>query len=154
MTDLRQRACYRHFTTINTRWHDNDVYGHVNNVVFYGFFDSAVNSVLIEHGGLDIHAGPVIGLVVSSGCDYHAPVAFPEPIEVALAVSRLGNSSVQYQLAVFREGQALACATGRFVHVFVDRLQRRPAPIPERLRLALSELVSDCQPSSNKDLEP
>lgn len=154
MTDATPRDNYKHFTTITTRWHDNDLYGHVNNIVYYGFFDSAVNSVLIEHGGLDIHDGPVIGLVVSSSCDYHASVAFPERIEVALAVSKLGNSSVHYQLAVFQEGQALACATGRFVHVFVDRLQRRPAPIPERLRLALSELVGDCLPSSNKELEP
>ncbi|MCT9826640.1 acyl-CoA thioesterase [Pseudomonas veronii] len=143
MTDLRQRDRYKHFTPITTRWHDNDLYGHVNNVIYYGFFDSAVNGVLIERGGLDIHNGVVIGLVVSSSCDYHAPVAFPQRLEVALAVSRLGNSSVQYQLAVFCEGQALACATGRFVHVFVDRLECRPVPIPKRLRLALSELTCD-----------
>lgn len=153
MTDLKQRDSYRHFTPITTRWHDNDLYGHLNNIVYYGLFDTAVNSVLIKHGGLDIHGGAVIALVVSSGCDYHAPVAFPERIEVALAVSKLGNSSVHYQLAIFREGQVQACATGRFVHVFVDRLQRRPAPIPERLRLALSELVVDCLPNLNKDLE-
>jgi acyl-CoA thioester hydrolase len=154
MTNVTQRDSYRHFTTITTRWRDNDLYGHVNNVVYYGFFDSAVNSALIELGGLDIHGGPVIGLVVSSSCDYHAPVAFPERIEVALAVSKLGNSSVHYQLAVFREGQPRACATGRFVHVFVDRHERRPVPIPERLRLALSELICDCLTSSNKELEP
>ena len=154
MTDLRQRAHYRHFTPITTRWHDNDLYGHVNNVVYYGFFDSAVNAMLIERGGLDIHEGEVIGLVVGSSCDYHAPVAFPQRLEVALAVSKLGNSSVHYQLAVFAEGQATACATGRFVHVFVDRLQRRPASIPERLRQALSELIDDCLPSTSKELEP
>lgn len=154
MTGLRHRDSYRRFIPISTRWHDNDLYGHLNNVVYYGLFDTAVNSMLIKHGGLNIHDGPVIALVVSSGCDYHAPVSFPERIEVALAVSRLGNSSVHYQLAVFREGQALACATGRFVHVFVDHLQRRPAPVPERLRLALSELVGDCLLSSNKELEP
>lgn len=154
MTDPRQRERYRHFTPITTRWHDNDLYGHLNNVVYYGFFDSAVNAMLIERGGLDIHDGALIALVVNSGCDYHAPVAFPQRLEVALAVSRLGNSSVHYQLAVFAEGQALACATGRFVHVFVDRLQRRPAPIPERLRLALSELIGDCPASMNKELAP
>jgi acyl-CoA thioester hydrolase len=153
MTVLMQRDNYKHFTTITTRWHDNDVYGHVNNVVYYSYFDSAVNSVLIERGGMDIHAGPVIGLVVRSSCDYHAPVAFPERVEVALAVSKLGNSSVHYQLAVFREGHSQACATGRFVHVFVDRHERRPVPIPERLRLTLSELICDCLPSSNKELE-
>lgn len=87
MTNFKQRDSYRHFTPITTRWHDNDLYGHLNNVVYYGFFDTAVNGVLIEQGGLDIYDGPVIGLVVSSGCDYHAPVAFPERIEVALAVS-------------------------------------------------------------------
>jgi acyl-CoA thioester hydrolase len=154
MTDLTQRDSYRLFTTITTRWHDNDLYGHVNNVIYYGFFDSAVNSALIERGGLDIHAGPVIGLVVSSSCDYHAPVVFPERIEVALAVSKLGNSSVHYQLAVFREGQPQACATGRFVQVFVERSERRPVQIPERLRQVLSELTCDCLPSSNKELEP
>ncbi|MNC42107.1 thioesterase family protein [Pseudomonas sp. P5_109] len=153
MTDFRQRDSYRHFNTITTRWHDNDIYGHVNNVVYYGFFDSAVNRVLVEHGGLDIHNGPIIGLVVSSSCDYHASVAFPECIEVALAVSKLGNSSVHYQLAVFREGQPLACAVGRFVHVFVKRREQRPVPIPERLRRVLSELMCDCLPSSNKELE-
>lgn len=154
MTDFRERANYSHFTSITTRWHDNDVYGHVNNVVYYSFFDSAVNNVLIGEGGLDIHGGPVIGLVVSSSCDYHAPVAFPERIEVALAVSKLGRSSVHYQLAVFREGQALASATGRLVHVFVDRIERCPVPIPERLRVALGELICNLSASTTKDLEP
>lgn len=153
MTDLRLRNSYRHFNTIATRWHDNDLYGHVNNVVYYGFFDSAVNRMLVEDGGLDIHHGPVIGLVVSSSCDYHASVAFPERIDVALAVSKMGNSSVHYQLAVFREGQPLACAVGRLVHVFVDRRERRPVPIPERLHRVLSELMGDCQSSSNKEHE-
>ncbi|HBM62853.1 MAG TPA: thioesterase [Pseudomonas sp.] len=140
MSYLRQREHYRHFTPITTRWHDNDVYGHVNNVVYYSFFDSAVNRLLVREGGLDIDQGRVIALVVSSACDYQAPVAFPHDIEVGLAVSRLGNTSVHYQLAVFLAGQPLACATGRFVHVFVDREGRRPVPVPECLRRVLSEL--------------
>ena len=140
MSVHRQRDYYRHFTPIATRWHDNDAYGHVNNVVYYGFFDSAVNRLLIEQGGLDIHHGAAIALVVSSACDYQSSVAFPQGIEVGLAVSRLGNTSVQYQLAVFIQGQSLACATGRFVHVFVDRQGRRPVPVPARLRQVLSEL--------------
>ncbi|MBF8720134.1 acyl-CoA thioesterase [Pseudomonas guariconensis] len=143
MDETRQRQRYRHFTTITTRWHDNDLYGHVNNVIYYGFFDSAVNRLLVEHAGLDIHAGPVIALVVSSNCQYHASVAFPQPIEVGLAISRLGNSSVHYQLAVFREAHEQACATGNFVHVFVDRDSRRPTPIPSRLRQVLSDLLQD-----------
>lgn len=135
------RADFRHFQSITTRWHDNDLYGHVNNVVYYSFFDSAVNRYLIEQGGLDIHNGEVVGFVVSSSCDYFASVAFPERIDVGLRVGKLGNSSVQYELAIFKEGDDEACAAGRFVHVFVDRASNRPAPIPERLRAALAELV-------------
>ncbi len=140
MSPYRQREHYRHYTPITTRWHDNDVYGHVNNVVYYSFFDSAVNRLLVREGGLDIDQGRVIALVVSSACDYQAPVAFPHDIEVGLVVSRLGNTSVHYQLAVFLAGQPLACATGRFVHVFVDREGRRPVPVPDCLRHVLSEL--------------
>ncbi|ADR61192.1 MULTISPECIES: acyl-CoA thioesterase [Pseudomonas] len=140
MSPYRQREHYRHYTPITTRWHDNDVYGHVNNVVYYSFFDSAVNRLLVREGGLDIDQGRVIALVVSSACDYQAPVAFPHDIEVGLVVSRLGNTSVHYQLAVFLAGQPLACATGRFVHVFVDREGRRPVPVPDCLRRVLSEL--------------
>ena len=135
-----RRADYAHFQPITTRWHDNDVYGHVNNVVYYGFFDSAVNTYLIEVGGLDIHEGEVIGFVVSSSCDYFASIAFPERIEVGLRVGKLGNSSVQYELAIFRAGEEQACAAGRFVHVFVDRASNRPVPIPENLRQALARL--------------
>ena len=152
MSDPKQRDSYRHFTTIATRWHDNDVYGHVNNVLYYSFFDSAVNRLLIERGGLDIHHGPVIGLVVSSSCDYLAPVAFPQPIEVGLAVTRLGNSSVSYQLALFAEGQAQASALGRFVHVFVSRQDRRSVPIPPQLRGALHEWLGHCLPFPNMEL--
>ena len=138
-----RRADYVHFQPITTRWHDNDVYGHVNNVVYYGFFDSAVNTYLIEVGGLDIHEGPVIGFVVSSACDYFASIAFPDAIEVGLRVGKLGNSSVQYELAIFRAGEEQACAAGRFVHVFVDRASNRPVSIPEPLRSALERLLAD-----------
>ncbi|MBF7731470.1 acyl-CoA thioesterase [Pseudomonas sp. N040] len=135
------RDDYRHFQPITTRWHDNDVYGHVNNVVYYSFFDSAVNTYLIEAGGLDIHAGEVVGFVVSSSCDYFASIAFPERIEVGLRVGKLGNSSVQYELAIFKHGEEQACAAGRFVHVFVERDSNRPTSIPESLRAALARLM-------------
>jgi acyl-CoA thioester hydrolase len=135
------RADYRLFQPVTTRWHDNDLYGHVNNVVYYSYFDSAVNSFLIERGGLDIHDGQVVGFVVSSSCDYFASIAFPERIEVGLRVARLGNSSVQYELAIFKAGEDEACAAGRFVHVFVDRQSNRPVAIPDALRLALETLL-------------
>ncbi|KIP98361.1 MULTISPECIES: thioesterase family protein [Pseudomonas] len=134
------REHYRHFLPITTRWHDNDLYGHVNNVTYYSYFDSAVNTYLIEVGGLDIHRGEVVGFVVSSSCDYFASIAFPERIEIGLRVGNLGNSSVQYELAVFKEGEQQACAAGRFVHVFVDRSSNRPVAIPQTLRLAMDAL--------------
>ncbi|MGQ7959810.1 acyl-CoA thioesterase [Pseudomonas sp. SP16.1] len=135
------RGDYRHFQPITTRWHDNDLYGHVNNVTYYGYFDSAVNAYLIAEGGLDIHAGEVVGFVVSSACDYFASIAFPDAIEVGLRVGKLGNSSVQYELAVFKAGEQQACAAGRFVHVFVERASNRPVPIPARLRGAMERLL-------------
>lgn len=135
------RRDYPHFQPITTRWHDNDIYGHVNNVTYYSYFDSAVNAYLIEVGGLDIHNGEVVGFVVSSSCDYFASIAFPERIEIGLRVAKLGNSSVQYELAVFKQGEEQACAAGRFVHVFVERASNRPLPIAERLRTALAALL-------------
>jgi acyl-CoA thioester hydrolase len=135
-----QRANYRHFQPITTRWHDNDIYGHVNNVTYYSFFDSAVNTYLIERGGLDIHDGAVVGFVVSSSCDYFASIAYPDLIEIGLRVAKLGNSSVQYELAVFKSGEDDACAAGRFVHVFVDRVSNQPVPIPDALRRAMALL--------------
>jgi len=134
------RADYRHFQPITTRWHDNDIYGHVNNVVYYSYFDSAVNAYLIERGGLDIHEGEVVGFVVSSSCDYFASIAFPDALDVGMRVRKLGNSSVQYELAIFKQGEDEACAAGRFVHVFVDRASNRPTPIPDELRQALDAL--------------
>ncbi|MAB99831.1 MULTISPECIES: thioesterase family protein [unclassified Pseudomonas] len=135
------RDDYKRFQAITTRWHDNDIYGHVNNVTYYSYFDSAVNSYLIEVGGLDIHGGDVVGFVVSSSCDYFASIAFPERIELGLRVGKLGNSSVQYELAVFKEGEEQACAAGRFIHVFVDRESNRPVPIPADLRAALEAIL-------------
>lgn len=135
------RGDYGYFTPITTRWHDNDLYGHVNNVTYYGYFDSVANHFLIHEGGLDIHHGPVIGLVVSSGCRYHAAVAYPEKLEGALRVNRLGNSSVEYGVAVFREGEDDAVAEGYFTHVFVDRGTRRPVGMPEGLRKALARIA-------------
>ena len=137
-----QRADYLHFQPIITRWHDNDVYGHVNNVTYYSFFDTAVNTYLIEQGGLDIHDGEVVGFVVSSACDYFASIAFPERIDIGLRVGKLGNSSVQYELAVFKAGEDDACAAGRFVHVFVERGSNQPVPIAGVLREALQRLVA------------
>lgn len=138
---MPQRTDYPHLHPITTRWHDNDVYGHINNVTYYGFFDTAVNTYLIEIGGLDIHGGEVVGFVVSSACDYFASIAFPDRIEIGLRVGKLGNSSVQYELAVFKAGEEEACAAGRFVHVFVDRTSNLPVTIPDRLRAALERLA-------------
>jgi acyl-CoA thioester hydrolase len=137
------RNDYRHFQPITTRWHDNDVYGHINNVTYYSFFDSAVNTYLIEVGGLDIHGGALVGFVVSSSCDYFASIAFPEQIEIGLRVGKLGNSSVQYELAVFKTGEDEACAAGRFVHVFVDRSSNLPVSIPENLRASMTVLLME-----------
>ncbi|MFJ3467654.1 acyl-CoA thioesterase [Pseudomonas sp. NPDC090201] len=141
MSQTPQRTDYRHFQPITTRWHDNDIYGHVNNVTYYSFFDSTVNSYLIERGGLDIHEGGVVGFVVSSSCDYFASIAYPDLIEVGLRVGKLGNSSVQYELAIFRAGEEEACAAGRFVHVFVDRQSNQPVAIPAEMREALEHLT-------------
>jgi acyl-CoA thioester hydrolase len=135
------RSAYRRFATIQTRWEDNDVYGHVNNVVYYSFFDTAVNRYLIEAGALDIEAGAVIGLVVETQCRYHAPLAFPDILDVGIRVARVGTSSVRYEVAVFRQGgEEAAAADGHFVHVYVDRATRRPVPLPEALRAALDAI--------------
>lgn len=143
-TDRKTRARrddYRAFQTIDTRWADNDVYGHVNNVVYYAFFDTAVNRLLIARGALDIHAGEVIGLVVETGCRYHAAVSFPDRITAGIRVARMGTSSVRYEIGLFREDEAEAAAEGFFVHVYVDRQTRRPTPLPDALRAALADLA-------------
>jgi acyl-CoA thioester hydrolase len=140
-TERVGRAGYRHFQTITTRWADNDAYGHVNNVVYYLWFDTVVNTWLIEQGLLDIEKSPTINLVVETGCRYFESVTYPEPVEAAMAVERVGNSSVTYLLAVFRKGAELPAAEGRFVHVTVDRETRRPATIPAAMRSALERLL-------------
>lgn len=136
------RAAYPHFLAIPTRWMDNDVYGHVNNVVYYSYFDTVVNQYLIAQGALDIHAGEVIGLVVETQCNYFAPLAFPQVIEAGLRVARLGSSSVRYEVGLFAQGDELCAARGHFVHVYVDRSTRRPASLPAELTAALTRLQS------------
>jgi acyl-CoA thioester hydrolase len=126
--------------TITTRWTDNDVYGHVNNAVYYQYFDSVINAYLIGQGGLDIHDGAVVGFVVSSSCDFLAPVAYPAALEVGLSVSKLGRSSVTYSTGLFQVEREEACAAGRMVHVFVDAGHRRPVDIPHQLRAALQRI--------------
>lgn len=122
---------------IGTRWADNDVYGHVNNVVYYSWFDTAVNGWLIESGVLDIHQGEVIGLVVHTECHYFAPLAFPQPVVAGIQVAHLGNSSVRYRVGLFAKGEPLAAAYGTFTHVYVSRADRRPVPLPQPLRQLL-----------------
>ena len=134
------RGDYKVFYPITTRWSDNDIYGHVNNVTYYSYFDTAANRYLIEEGGLDIEDSRIVGYVVNSGCEYHAPITYPESLEAGVRVDRLGNSSVQYGIAIFREGEEQAAAHGHFVHVFVDRAADKSVPIPGNLRTALARL--------------
>jgi acyl-CoA thioester hydrolase len=138
---LLGREAYRHFTTITTRWQDNDAYGHVNNTVYYEWFDTAVNRWLVEEGLLDIEQGDPIGLVVQTGCSYFAPLAFPGDVEVGLAVERLGKSSVTYRIGVFAVGSDQPSAQGHFTHVYVGRDSRRPTPLPDNWREKLEALA-------------
>lgn len=148
MTDVAEktvaeyRVAYRHFLPIATRWMDNDAYGHVNNVVYYAYFDTVVNAYLIAAGVLDIANSPVIGLVVETGCKYFSAVAFPDEIDAGLRVAKLGNSSVRYEIALFRRGSDVAVAQGHFVHVYVERTSRRPVPLPGPLRKALNNIAA------------
>ncbi len=137
------RSAWRHFQRISTRWMDNDAYGHINNVVYYSFFDTAVNRWLIETGLLDVEHGTPIGLVVETRCNYFAPLAFPQAVEAGLRVARLGTSSVRWEIGLYAEGEALSAAAGHFVHAYVDRVTRRPVPLPAAWRAALQTLVSD-----------
>jgi acyl-CoA thioester hydrolase len=136
------RSDYRAFRPITTRWADNDVYGHINNVQYYAFFDTVVNAHLIERGVLDIHDGATIGFVVETKCNYFAPLAFPDRIEGGLRVDRIGGSSVRYGVAIFREGADRAAAAGHFVHVYVDRTTGRPISLPAPLREELQGLLA------------
>jgi len=139
--DLLKRADYRHFRVIPTRWMDNDVYGHVNNVVYYSYFDTAVNGHLIEAGVLDIVCSPVIGLVVETQCRFAASLAFPETVTAGLRVAHLGRSSVRYDIGLFSDRAEAAAAQGHFVHVYVDRATQTPVPIPEPVRAVLTTLL-------------
>ena len=136
-----KRAAYPNITTLQTRWADNDIYGHVNNVTYYSYFDTVVNNYLFEHGGLDIAAAPVIGVAVETMCRFAESVAYPETIELGLRVAKLGNTSVRYELAVFRQGGQVAVASGHFVHVFVERASNKPVTIPSPIRAALERLM-------------
>jgi acyl-CoA thioester hydrolase len=135
------RDAYRHFSSISTRWMDNDAYGHINNVVYYSYFDTVVNRYLIEAGALDVERSPVIGLVVETHCNYFASLAFPQTVEAGLRVAQLGTSSVRYEIGLFGAGEPLAAACGHFVHVYVDRVTRRPAPLPPTLIHTLQGLL-------------
>ncbi|MDQ8036725.1 MAG: thioesterase family protein [Pedobacter sp.] len=142
MPAVRSRIdSFPHILPLTTRWMDNDVYGHVNNVQYYSYFDTAVNHYLIEKGWLDIQNGGVVGLVVETRCTYHASVAFPDELEVGLRVERLGNSSVRYGIAIFRKGETEAAAEGYFIHVYVDRKSNTPVSLPADLRAILEPLL-------------
>ncbi len=140
------RSAYFQFQRIPTRWADNDVYGHVNNVMYYAWFDTAVNTYLIEQGALDIHQGTTIGLVIETHCNYFAPVSFPELVEIGIRVAKLGKSSVRYELGVFTadvHGQYTVCAAkGHFIHVYVDKASRRPVQLPLNLQAVLEKINS------------
>ena len=135
------RDAYRIFRRIGTRWEDNDVYGHVNNVVYYSWFDTTVNAHLIEHGVLDIHAGGTIGLVVETQCNYFAPISFPQDVDAGVRVASIGKSSVRYEVGLFIRGEPVTAARGHFIHVYVDRQTRRPVQLPDKLRYVLETLM-------------
>ncbi|MFN3348658.1 acyl-CoA thioesterase [Pseudorhodoplanes sp.] len=136
------RTAYPYLRAIPTRWMDNDVYGHVNNVTYYSYFDTIVNGYLIEQGALDIAQSPVIGLVVETQCHYFRPLAFPDLVTAGLRVAHLGRTSVRYEIGIFRNDDAQAAAQGHFVHVYVDRSGGRPVPLPDALRRAVEGLVT------------
>ena len=137
------RADYPHFLTIPTRWMDNDVYGHVNNVNYYSYFDTVIGAYLIREASLDIHGGPVVGVCAESQCRFRTAFTFPDPVEAGLRVGHLGRRSVRYEIGLFKEGQDAAAAEGSFVHVFVERPAMTPVAIPESIRAALARLVAE-----------
>jgi acyl-CoA thioester hydrolase len=137
------RSAFPHILAIPTRWMDNDSYGHVNNVQYYSYFDTAVNQFLITRGVLDIHADKAVGLVVDTGCSYFSSVSFPDTVHVGVRVTKLGNSSVRYELAIFRNDEPAPAAAGHFVHVYVDRASNKPTPIPDAVRAVLRTIVVD-----------
>jgi len=135
------RSAFSHLSPIQTRWSDNDIYGHVNNVAYYSYFDTAVNGWLIDHGALDLQGDDVVGYVVETSCAYFSPVAFPDRLQVGIRVATVGRTSVRYELAVYREDDELPVAAGHFVHVYVNRATGRSAPIPNATRVALAALT-------------
>jgi acyl-CoA thioester hydrolase len=135
-----RRSDYRHFLVIPTRWMDNDIYGHVNNVTYYSYFDTVINRYLIDEGGLDIQTAPVIGIAAETQCRFRRPFAYPEPVDAGLRVAHLGTSSVRYEIGLFGTGGDEARAEGYFVHVFVERATSKPVPIPARIRAALERI--------------
>lgn len=139
---MTERTNYSYFTDITTRWMDNDTYGHVNNVVYYSYFDSVANKFLIEEGGLNIHSAEIIGFVVASSCEYKSPIAYPDKIDAGLRVNKLGNSSVEYGIAIFKQGAETASAVGSFTHVFVNRATDKSVAIPVQIRTALEKLLA------------
>ncbi|GAB4519379.1 MAG: thioesterase family protein [Anaerolineae bacterium] len=143
MTDknIPHRHEYPHYLVIPTRWIDNDIYGHVNNALYYTFFDTVINHYLVTAGGMDMHTGETIGLAVETQCQFFQPIAFPDVIDAGLRIARLGNSSVRYEVGLFRQGEDDAAAAGYFVHVFVNRETRRPVPLPAQMRTALERLT-------------
>ena len=136
---IEPRSAYKVFRPITTRWMDNDAYGHVNNVVYYSWFDTAVNGYLIEQGALDIHTGETIGLVIETHCNYFASLAFPQTVQVGIRVAQLGTSSVRYEVGIFGDADTTA-AKGHFVHVYVDKQSRKPVHLPTRLKTVLEAL--------------
>jgi acyl-CoA thioester hydrolase len=136
------RSAWPQFVAIATRWMDNDVYGHVNNVQYYSYFDTAVNQFLIERGVLDIHKGDIVGFVVDSGCAYYSSLSFPDKVQVGIRVAKLGNSSVRYEIGIYRNDDPLPCASGHFVHVYVERASNRPVPIPAPVRAVLERVTA------------
>lgn len=137
------RSGYKAFRAIGTRWMDNDAYGHVNNVVYYSWFDTTVNAYLIEQGALDIHHSDTIGLVIETQCNYFSPLAFPQTVDAGIRVARLGSSSVRYEVGLFAQGEELTAAKGHFIHVYVDKANRRPVPLPTQLKSVLEKLRND-----------
>lgn len=138
--EIGKRDDYKHFITIPTRWMDNDIYGHVNNVQYYSYFDTAVNRYLINQGALDIHCGEVIGLVVETQCGFFSSFTFPEDIEAGIRVAHIGNNSVRYEIGLFHNDVEIAAAEGHFVHVYVSRDDRRPIKLPAPMRAVLESI--------------
>ena len=144
---IETRENYKYFHPIQTRWNDNDIYGHVNNVVYYAYFDTAVNMFMVDNAGFDPHDATAVGICPESHCNFHKSVAYPNKLEAGLRIDRLGNSSVRYEVAIFIAGDEEAAATGHFVHVFVDRETRKPVSIPAIIRSAMEIILADTSSS-------